>query len=236
MGEDDARVRQALDALEGMAGARSAWATHDPAVRAAYGSLIRTFSRRIWNAYKAGHLSAEQAAGAAHEARNFILEISRLVSTPEGRRAAQAMKANGRTFGALQDYYASKLFGRTFPTLADAERTKVFEAIIESAGRSNAGVNSEMRALGASSRIFWALTILMATYDIASARDKVTATVHVLAVLSAGILVGEVFGGVIGSFAGPIGTGAGVIVGGILGGWLVDHFAYHDADPALTGH
>lgn len=233
---DDRKVREALDGLESASASNSAWATHDPTVRAAYQAMLRAMSKRIWNQYKAGKLTAEQASQAASEARNFILRISRLASTPEGRRRAIALKAKGKSLEQLLEYYAQKLHQKNFAGLSEPQRTTVFEEIIKSAGRSNAGVDKEMRALGATSRLFWALTVLMALFDISHARDKVAATIHVIAVTGASILAGEIVGGIIGSFAGPGGTVAGVVLGGILGGWLVDHFAYHDADPALTGH
>ena len=44
---DDRRVRQALDELEALSSATSAWKTQDPAVRAAYQALLRGLSKRI---------------------------------------------------------------------------------------------------------------------------------------------------------------------------------------------
>lgn len=233
---DDRRVRQALDELEALSSATSAWKTQDPAVRAAYQALLRGLSKRIWDQYKSGKLTAEQAATAASEARNFVLRVARMATTAEGRAKAIAMKAKGRSLGELMDYYANKLHKQPFESLKESQRTSVFEEIIKGAGRSNAPVDAEMRALGATSRLFWALTVLMAVYDIGSARDKVAATVHLVAVVGTGILAGEILGGIVGSFAGPGGTVVGVVVGGLFGGWLVDHFFYKDGDPALTGH
>lgn len=232
---NDGRVQEALDSFQAAAVSHAGWQTHDPVVRQAYRALIRKLSQRIWDRYQAGNMTADEAAQAAMEGRNFILEVSRVVSTPAGRDAAMALKAGGRTFDSLKEGYAQKLFKRPFAELDSPEQGTVFEGVIQAAGRSRPSVDAEMRALGASSRLFWVLTILMATYDIASARDKVAAAVHDVAVLGGAIVTGEIFGGTIGSFGGPLGTGFGVVVGGILGGWLVDHFAYHDADPALTG-
>ena len=232
---DDRKVRQALDGLEGVAAATSAWATQDPAVRAAYQTMLKAMSKRIWTQYQSGKLSAEAAAQAANEGRNFVLRLARMASTPEGRAAAIKLKANGLSLEQLLERYAQKLHGKPFGTLSEPQRTAVFEEIIQSAGRSRAAVDESMRALGATSRLFWALTVLMALFDISTARDKVKATVHIIAVMGVGIVAGEVLGGVIGSFAGPIGTGVGVVLGGILGGWLVDHYLYDDANPALTG-
>ncbi len=232
---DDRKVREALDALEGTAGATSAYVTQDPAVRAAYRTMIQAMTKRIWNQYQSGKLSAEEAAQAAVEARNFLLRIARLASTPEGRARAKALKSNGLSLEQLLERYAQKLHGKGFGSLSEAERTTVFEEIIQSAGRSRPAVDESMRALGATSRLFWALTVLMAFYDISRARDKVAATVHIIAVVGAGVVAGEVLGGLIGTFAGPVGTGVGVVLGGVLGGWLVDHFLYQDGNPALTG-
>ena len=44
---DDRKVREALDGLESASSANSAWATHDPAVRAAYQTMLRAMSKRI---------------------------------------------------------------------------------------------------------------------------------------------------------------------------------------------
>jgi hypothetical protein len=232
---DDRAVREALDATLAVAGGNSTWATQDPVVRAAYQKMIRVLSDRIWDQYKAGKLTAGQAAEAAIQERNFILRIARMASTPEGRAQAVELKANGFSIRQLLDRYANRLQGKDFAALTESERGPVFEAIIQSAGRSNAAVDEGMRALGASARLFWVLTVLMAFYDISRARDKVTASVHLLEVVGAGIIVGEVLGGVLGSFGGPWGTGIGIVAGGFVGAWMVDHYVYDDANPALTG-
>ncbi len=43
---DDRKVREALDGLEAVAASNNAWATQDPAVRAAYQAMLKAMSKR----------------------------------------------------------------------------------------------------------------------------------------------------------------------------------------------
>ena len=232
---DDRSVRLALSSMEAAALNTAVWKTQDPAVRQAYSKLIKYYSALIWKLYKSGKISAREAAAGASDGRNFLMTLTRLVSTPEGRTAAAALKLNGKTVDQLTEGYAQKRFKKAFSVLSETEKTAVYEDVIQAAGRSNKVVNEDLRALGAASRIFWVLTILMAAYDISSARDRVKATIYFIETSAGAILAGEVLGGVVGSFVGPEGTWAGMVVGGIIGAWAVEHFAFGDGNPALTG-
>jgi hypothetical protein len=232
---DDRNVRLALSTMEAAAQNIATWKTQDPGIRQAYIALIKYRSNWIWKMYKSGKMSAREAAAGANDSRNFIMYVARLLSTPEGRRAAAKLKLAGLSLDDLTARYATRNFGKDFTALSEAEQTRVYEGIIQSAGRSRPEVNMAMRALGASTRLFWVLTLLMGVYDISSARDKVKATVHVLEVSAGAFIAGEILGGLIGTFAGPEGTVVGFVVGGIIAAWAVDRFAFDDGNPALTG-
>lgn len=190
---NDALVQQALDGLQAAAASHSAQRTHDPAVRAAYSTLIRSINRRIWKQDQAGKLCAEHAAIAATDARSDIPDVTRVVSRPAGRKAAVAMKSTGRSLDSWLEKYAQRFHQKPFDALDDVERTDTLVAVIQASGRSNIAVNPELRALGASARLFWALTALMAAWDISHARDKVLAAGHDLAVPGGSVVAGEVF-------------------------------------------
>jgi hypothetical protein len=230
---DDRNVRLALSSMEAAAQNVTTWKTQDPAVRQAYIALIKFRSDWIWKMYKSGKMSAREAAAGANDSRNFIMNVTRLMSTPEGRRAANKLKLAGASLDSLTNRYAMQDLGKPFTALNEAEQTQVYETIIQSAGRSRQGVNIVMQSLGASTRVFWVLTLLMGVYDISSARDKVKATVRVLEVSAGAFIAGEILGGLIGTFAGPEGTSAGFVIGGVISAWAVNRFAFGDGDPTL---
>lgn len=70
----------------------------DGRVREDYVSKAKAFSREVLNEYRAGRLSAKQAAEAAHQMRNEILEMARVRSSDLGRAKAADLKASGLDF------------------------------------------------------------------------------------------------------------------------------------------
>src|SRR5262245_8248706 len=71
----------------------------DQAVRREYIAKTSAFSEEMLAAYRSGTISARQAAEAAHQMRNELLELARGRSSDIGRAKAAALKSHGLDFG-----------------------------------------------------------------------------------------------------------------------------------------
>ena len=219
---DDTTVRREVDALEATAAGAATWTSLDAAGRSRYNQLARKLGEEIWARYKAGNLSAADAARLAQQMRNEIMTIIRARSSPYGRARAAALKQRGKTLEELADKYARPRFQRGFYDLSAAEQGGVYEEIIRAAGRPNAAVNAEARMLGRLSKGLWVVTAIVIIWDVSTASDKVEAAMRDLAAVALGVAGSMAAGAMAGVLFGPVGAVIGGIVGGILGGLLLD--------------
>ena len=156
-----------------------------------------------------------------------------VVATGQGgcRSTAEYLDKGNGGFEKLQERYAGRHFGKSFAELGERERIKVWEAIIESAGRDRSWVTKGAKIAGDAGKGLWALTAAIAAYEILTAEDWRRAAVEQGGTVGGGVLggtlgamaTGALLGGKLGltGFAtgpgGIITTAGGVLLGGIVG-------------------
>jgi hypothetical protein len=197
----------------------------DSKVRQNYLNVVKRFSNEALDAVARGEISAYEAMTHTHAMRNEILELSRLKSSDLGRAQAEALKATGVTLESLMEKYAQKIYGKAFAQLSEAERGTVYLAIVESSGRANPRVSLRARRLGMVGKAFWVFTAAVAIYNIATAENKVQATVREGVTIGGGMAGGAAGGAAAGLLCGPgapVCVAIGVFVGGALGAFGAD--------------
>ncbi|WP_185236337.1 hypothetical protein [Teredinibacter franksiae] len=194
----------------------------DSRVRLVYMEKTKAYAQSLTELMNKGELSPKEAAAAANQMRNEIMEWARTKSSDIGRAKARAMKAKGLDLDALCNKYAKKFNGKLFKDLTKGEQDTVFIAIVESSGRANPKVSARAAKLGKAGRALWILSAGIAIYNIASAEDKTRAAGREAAGVGGGFAGGAASGALVGIWAGPVGVAIGVIVGGVLGAILAD--------------
>ncbi|MCA9710648.1 MAG: hypothetical protein KDK70_32700, partial [Myxococcales bacterium] len=172
--------------------------------------------------YQSGSISAREAAEAANQMRNEIMEMARVRSSDLGRAKAQSLKAKGLDLDQLTTKYAQKKFGKDFASLTRGQQDEVLLEIVESAGRANPKVSARAGRMGALGRGLWVLTAVIAIYNISTAEHKVHAAGREAAGLGGGFAGGAAGGALAGVWFGPVGVAVGVIIGGVLGSLTAD--------------
>jgi hypothetical protein len=183
---------------------------NDSGVRKEYLTRTKQFSDEIRAAYEAGKLSAKQAAEAANQMRNELMDLARIKSSDVGRAKAIALKAKGLELAELAEKYAAKMFGRSVSTLSKAEQDMVYLEIVAAAGRANPKVSAAAARLGAAGRAVWVLAAVIAVYNVGTAEYKVHAAGREASNMGGGFLGGAAGGAAAGVWFGPVGVGVGV--------------------------
>jgi hypothetical protein len=191
-------------------------------VRSEYISRTQAFAAETMDAYRQGALSAGQAAEAAQQMRNQILEMCRAKSSDLGKAIAQAMKRKGLDLEALTARYAAEKYKRPFAALNAAERDEVFLEVVRASGRPQGRANLKAARLGAAGRALWVLTFAIAAYNVGTAEYKTHALGREVAGAGGGFAGGAAGGAIAGVWFGPVGVAVGVIVGGVLGSIMAD--------------
>ena len=220
--QDTLDLEAALKGLEGTAATFATMMIADEKARAQYNKLIKEFTGEIRAKYGQGVITARQGAEAAHQARNEILDMIRARSSPIGKARAKQLKAKGLALDDLVEKYAQKFFRKPFAQLSAAEQTRVYEEVMEAAGRANPKVNAQVKRLGRLGRGLWFVTAGFAIYNVAVAEDKMRAFVKEGVVIGGGIGGGWAVGAAGGALFGPPGAIIGAIIGGVLGSLLAD--------------
>ncbi|GAA3579937.1 MULTISPECIES: hypothetical protein [Marinobacter] len=205
--------------------------TNDFNVRQEYMRKTREAADNLRAAYKNGDISAREAANAANQMRNEIMEFARSNSSDLGRAKAKALKARGLDLDLLVEKYANRRYSKSFTALSEAERGRVYLDIVDSSGRSNPRVNAGVRRLGMASKGLWVLTACLATYNIATAENKTKQAGREAASIGGGFGGGAAGGAVAGIWFGPVGVAVGVVVGGTLGAIMADQIYVEVAGP-----
>jgi len=192
----------------------------DNSVIAKYRSEIRKLSNGLRNKVALGILTWREAALEASKVRNEILNLTRAKTSPIGYYYAKKLKPNGLEFLELENKYSNKMFQSDFNQLkSKVKMDAVHEKIIIQSGVSRSAVDARLKTFSTLSRGLIAISIVISTYNIISADDKVKAAKKEGAMALSGI-AGSVAGG---AAAGLI-CGPGVIacapVGAFIGGVL----------------
>lgn len=163
------------------------------------------------------------------------MEEARTKSSPVGRAGAGKIKTGGKALEVLIDEKAAKLFSnKRFADLTKSQRRKVFQAIIESAGKSRPSVTARIPRWRMVGRGLVFFTVAVATFNVWTAENKVHAGLKESIVLGSGVAGGAIAGAATGLVCGPgapICSTALFFVGGIMGALAGTTAAdYYDAE------
>jgi len=193
----------------------------DSHARMLYAREIRTMANNLRHRALTGEISWRIAAEQANETRNVLMDMMRSRSTPVGRAAAQKMKISGLSLNEMVARKIREIFGSgaTFDRLTEPQKNKVYRAIVESAGKSNARINVLMRNVSHAGRGLIILSVGIAIYNISTADDKVATAGQEIGLAGAGIGGGIAGGAAAGLVCGP-GAPVCASVGAFIGGAL----------------
>jgi hypothetical protein len=195
--------------------------TIDANARQVYARQIRAMSSEIRILAQTGRITWAQAAEQATEARNLVMEIIRIRSTPVGLSIAQNMKQQGKTLNEIVALKSQKLYGGnvSFNNLTPPQQNKVYLEVVKSAGKSRPEVTSAMQKLSHAGRGLIFLSIALSVYTVATAENKFDAVGKEVAITGAGI-GGSIAGGALAGLACGPGAPVCVTVGAFVGGAL----------------
>ncbi len=198
----------------------------DGKARQNYIRTTRTFVAELRAARDAGEITNRQAAEAAQQMRNEVMEQMRRASSDVGEAWARRRKRVGRTLDELLSRYSQQLFSRRFDDLTPAQRERVRAEILEAAARPDPRATRLAGRLRYAARALWVVTAVCVVVNVATADNRAHAAGRESANLVGGFAGGAVGGAITGaSFGmalGPIGVAAGVVIGGALGAILAD--------------
>lgn len=224
---DDNSHDNAATALMGLKSAAATFAHQfikDSAARKAYLQYTSEFATKIWESYAASTMTAQQAAEAANQMRNEIMEATRLKLSPIGKAKSVALKEKGKLLEELLEHYAQKIFKKSFAQLDGAGQTAVYEEVVKASGRANPRVTAQAARLGKLARGLWIITIGISLYNIATSENMVHQACKEAMSLGASIAMGTAVGALGGVRFGPWGAAVGALVGGVLGGIMGEEF------------
>lgn len=223
---EHARLEEALHLLQVTALNFGRSFINDARVRENYVRKIGEMSRTILEDVRAGRATAREGLDLAVQMRNAIMEEARVQSSVMGRARAENLKASGKTIEQLIESTTSKKFpGRQFTDLSQAQRRQVFEAIIESSGRSRPSVTSAIPKWRLMGRACIAFTVGVSIYNIWTAENRVHAGLREGIALGGGVAGAAMAGAATGLVCGPgapFCSTALFIVGGIMGALAAD--------------
>ncbi|MBX3500979.1 MAG: hypothetical protein KF889_16185 [Alphaproteobacteria bacterium] len=214
----------ALMALKSAAATFAQQFIQDSAARKAYLQYTAEFASNIWDSYAAGNMTAREAAEAANQMRNEIMEATRLKLSPIGKAASVALKEKGKLLEELLEHYAKKMFKKGFHELDAAGQTAVYEEVVKASGRANPRVSAKAARMGKLARGLWVITIGIAVYNIATSENMVHQACKEAMSLGTSIVMGTAVGAVGGARFGPWGAAVGALIGGVLGGIMGEEF------------
>ncbi len=195
--------------------------TMDSTARLAYTRQIQVMSNELRMMASSGRITWAQAAQQACEARNVIMNIIRVRSTPVGLSIAQKMKRHGKTLNELVALKTQQLYGATtsFSNLTLQHQNDVFSQIVKSAGKSRPEVTAVMKNLSHAGRGLIILSVAVSVYTVVTADNKFDAAGKEIVITGASITGGVAGGALAGLACGP-GAPVCVTVGAFAGGAL----------------
>ena len=213
----DPVLENALQQLETQALNFAYRCTQDKLARSWYIQKTQDFSRQLRLAYERGDLTARQAAEAANQMRNEIMEQTRDRSSDVGRARARQEKPKGKTLQELLEKYAGEKFKKPFEQLGPKQRNQVLLEVVDASGRPNPKFNAKAARLGAAARALWVLGAAIAVYNIAVSDNKAQAAAREGVSIAGGFAGGAAGGALAGIWFGPVGVAVGAAIGGVVG-------------------
>ena len=199
---------------------------NDAGVRQNYLQQTKEVAEEILASFMRGEMNEREAANAAYNLRNGIMEAARLRTSDIGRALAEARKLNPEPLSFYEEKYAKKFFNNSFSELSETQRNRIWLEIVESSARPNAPVTAKTVKLNRLGKGLIVFSVGIAVYNIATSDDKAKATanegVSVLGGIAGGATVGAAAGLVCGPGA-PVCVTLGVFIGGIAGALAADY-------------
>ncbi|KFA93443.1 hypothetical protein [Archangium violaceum] len=233
MPKQDPLVEQSIQQLQVQALNFGYRFIHDSKVRAWYMQTTQEFSEQLRQAHANGSMTSRQAAEAAHQMRNEIMEMARVRSTELGRAKAKALKGKGIAFEKLLEKYSQQKFKQAFNSLGKHQQEAILLEIVDSAGRANPKVSASARRLGAAGRALWVLSIAVSVYNVATSNHKLDTAARETVGFGGGFAGGAAAGALAGIWFGPVGVAVGVAIGGVVGSLVADEL-YVELVPMAT--
>jgi len=223
------KFEQAIAAYEGVAFRFSVDVIKDAKVRENYAKDIKRGSEKIRELVVTKKISVKDAARHCHEMRNFIMDESRKITSPQGLAFAEKYKPHPHPQEFYLNKYSQRIYKIDFKDL-NAEQKRIIQyATVESATRDNIKFSTENKILKALGKVTLVVTATIAAYEIYYAANRPKEAIKQGVQISGGALGGAAAGLAVSPLCGPAApfcAVALVLIGSVLGGisshWLVD--------------
>ncbi len=193
---------------------------NDGTIRISYINQVKQLSYEYKFKVSSHQISVQNAAMQVNLIRNEILEAQRLKSSDIGRAKAVGLKKTGLTLNELTEKYSQIKYDKQFFKLSSHQKNQVYLEIIESSGRPRDSVSAAASKLTKLGQGLIVVTLGIAVYNIALAKDKTKATAKEGLIIGGGFAGGATGGALAGIACGPgapVCVSAGVFIGGALG-------------------
>lgn len=198
-------------------------AIRDAKTRERYMRHIKEIADQVHHEVDSGNMSVKEGAEYCNQLRDKLFVEYRKYTSSVRVAMAEEIKLEARGFDYYLNKYAQGQFGKPFDQLTEQERHKIYYAVIESAGRANAKVNSKVRTLRVKGKVALIVTAIFATGEIVGAQDKVKELARQGSIAAGGMIGGGIAGFFVSFVCGPAEPACAVAlvtIGSNLGGML----------------
>jgi hypothetical protein len=197
----------------------------DANTRQWYMSNIKRVSGTIKIAVVNGEITVQEGAKFCNTLRNAIMEEARVITSVQGRKYAVNKKPSGPSLEDLEKKYSARLFEQKFSELTPNEQKKIYQTIVESAGRDDAKISSGTKSMRVAGKVCIVVTGLLAVRAVYYAENKEKESIKQGAIIGGGAA-----GGYLGGLAASAVCGPGawvcaigwILAGSTAGGFLAD--------------
>lgn len=222
----------------------------DAQVRAEYMRQIDEIPKIVRSEVAAGRVGIVEGVVFAQTMRNQIMMETRAATSAGTRARIETYKREGRsksfllekysvmiadpgakgrmTKEALTEYVEAIAVGKrpsVFEKLTPDERSRVYYAIIDAAGRDSVEYSTRAVRMAAAGKVFTALTTILVLTEILNAKDKAQEINRQSAILSGSLMGGAMGSALVSPICGPgapICAFVLILAGGIAGGTVVE--------------
>lgn len=193
----------AIASFEAVAAKFAKDAIKDNNTRERYMAHIKEVSDEVRKEAESGRISIREGAAYVNQLRDRLFVEYRKYTSAVGVAQAEEIKRKSKGFDFYLNKYAQQQFGKPFAELTERERSKVYYTTIESAGRSNAGVNSTIRKLRIMAKVAVLVTAVFAVGSVLEADNKVKEAARQGSIIAGSLLGGGIAGFFVSFLCGP---------------------------------
>jgi len=219
---DDESLSQALESLEGAALKFSVDVISDAKQRDNYNRNVRRVKDEVLAQVKAGNVTVKEAAEFCYEARNKIMAQVRAKTSVHGLAVAQARKTIPAKLESILNEKSIGKYGGKFAALDAGRKKSIYYEIVESSARPATQFNTLNKALNVSGKVLVIVTIVYATYEVASADNKPKEAIKQGIMVGSGVAGTVLAGLAVATVCGPGAPFCAVglmLAGGVASGW-----------------